>query len=195
MGGIKLLILRIMKKIITWLINLVLALLVVLGVVLLFSMIPLRGNYKLLVVTSGSMEPLISTGSVVVVRPTDHYQVGDVITYRARGNVEKDKIVTHRIIDVEWVGGAEDSYVVKGDANETADPYPIKKSEVIGKYYYKVAGIGYIVGYAKTLPGIVVIIVLATIIIYEETKKIKKEIFKIRKNNKPKKRAKNDKKN
>ncbi len=45
------------------------------------SMFPIPGNYKLLIVQSGSMEPNIHTGSVVVVKPAENYKAGDVITF------------------------------------------------------------------------------------------------------------------
>src|SRR5699024_10647649 len=72
-------------------------------------------GYELKTVLSGSMEPLIQTGSVIVVRQTDgtdHFQEGDIVTFVT----EEKLLVTHRIIEVE---GAE--YITKGDNNNGPD--------------------------------------------------------------------------
>ena len=64
------------------------------------------------VVLSGSMEPEIPTGSVVVVDGRKkEWNPGDVITYR-RGNM----VVTHRIVEK-----SEEGYCTKGDANAEED--------------------------------------------------------------------------
>lgn len=64
------------------------------------------------VVLSGSMEPEIPTGSVVVVDGRKkEWNPGDVITYR-RGNM----VVTHRIVEK-----SEEGYYTKGDANAEED--------------------------------------------------------------------------
>ncbi|MCD5396329.1 MAG: signal peptidase I [Candidatus Pacebacteria bacterium] len=85
---------------------------------LVVSLLPLPGNYKILVVQSGSMEPSIKTGSVVVVKPASDYKVGDVITF---GPFSKTKPPTaHRIYQIKEKNG-QIVYITKGDANNSPD--------------------------------------------------------------------------
>ena len=135
-------------------------------------------------VKTGSMTPEIKIGSVVFTTPANSYGVGDIITYSISGG--KDNI-THRIVEV---GGEGDNsyYVTKGDANNTADIDKVLASQVVGKVNYRVPYLGYFLQYVKTLPGLVIIIIIpATIIVYEETRKIKKEAKTILANRRAKK--------
>lgn len=74
-----------------------------------------------LIVTSGSMEPAISTGSIVFVaeRPAASVTRGDVITFDPPGPTGR---VTHRVVDRErWQGGWY--FTTRGDANPTDDEW------------------------------------------------------------------------
>lgn len=86
------------------------------------------------VVMSGSMEPTIPTGSIVVVdgRKKERKQ-GDVITYR-RGNM----VVTHRIVEKR-----EEGYCTKGDSNEEEDTGIVSEGQVIGNVITVLPWIGY----------------------------------------------------
>ena len=82
------------------------------------------GAAQLLTVVSGSMEPTLPLGSLVVVVPraADAVRVGDVITFSPPG--DNTRTVTHRIVDVQ---GRGDELVVhtRGDANPVADPWTL----------------------------------------------------------------------
>ena len=82
---------------------------------------------RLLVVVSGSMEPAIPVGSLIVVRERDEYVAGEVISFVSSNKA----IITHRILRVETSGG-KIKYITKGDRNEEEDRKPV--------YYEKVAG-------------------------------------------------------
>ena len=59
----------------------------------------IMGN-QLMLVLSGSMEPKIETGSVVGVRSIEDktsLNKGDIITFYSP--IQKDKIITHRIVE------------------------------------------------------------------------------------------------
>jgi signal peptidase I len=72
-----------------------------------------------LVVRSGSMEPTIHTGAMVLVRtvPASDIRVGDVVAVERPDHTR----VTHRVMSVEH-HGATAALVLKGDANEDPDP-------------------------------------------------------------------------
>ena len=78
-------------------------------------------------VISGSMEPTLSVGSIVYVKPVNfiELQEGDVIAFNAGASV-----VTHRITNID----ADDMLITtKGDANEGEDFTPVAYTNVIGK--------------------------------------------------------------
>lgn len=164
-----------MKKAWNIITNAVLIFILLVGIMALVSLLPFKGNYKILAVMSGSMEPTLPMGGVVVVKPADQYNIDEIITFESQNSKQSQKYTTHRIVKMNQ-GGQQDYFYTKGDANETSDTNYIKKDQIIGKVILSVALVGYIIGYAKTLPGVVIIIVLATIIIYEEIKKIRSEV-------------------
>ncbi|MBP9727859.1 MAG: signal peptidase I [Candidatus Moranbacteria bacterium] len=151
------------------------AVVAVVALFLLSSALPIPGGIKTFVVQSGSMEPAIGTGSVVVVKPAEQYQVGDVITFGPRSKTKPP--TTHRIVEVKDDG----NYVTRGDANEDTDMRTVSRYEVIGKVLFSVPFVGYAVATAQKPWGFVLIIgIPAGIIIWEELNKIWIEIKKRR---------------
>ena len=129
------------------------------------------------IVKSGSMEPKIHTGSIVIDHTDPNYRLKDVITFKVQGS--KDT-VTHRIVKIESTNG-QTSYQVKGDANKTPDPDPVLKRNVVGREVLTVPFLGYLIAFIRTLPGLIVFIIIpALIIVSEEIGNIKKEVSKIR---------------
>lgn len=123
-------------------------------------------------VKSGSMEPQIKKGSVVFTQPAQEYKVGDVITYQISNGSD---YVTHRLVEVSK-DADKVYYKTKGDANSSEDFAKVAQDKVVGKVTLHVNYVGYFVQYVKTLPGLVILIIIpATVIIYEEARKIKKE--------------------
>lgn len=145
---------------------------VAVGLLLLASALPIPGGIKTFVVQSGSMEPAIRTGAVVVVKPMAEYVVGDVITFGPRSKTKSP--TTHRIIEVKDGG-----FVTRGDANNGEDMRTVSRFEIIGKVLFSVPYVGYAVATAQKPWGFGLIIVIpAVLIIYEEAQKIRQELKK-----------------
>lgn len=135
-------------------------------------------GFKLFTVQSGSMEPSIRTGSVIISTPSENYQTGDIITYRTDETNPK-ATVTHRLVDIIEEEG-QIMYVTKGDANDAADPNRILSSQLVGRVALSVPFLGYPVAFAQTQTGLIIMIIIpATLIIYSELVVIKDEIIKI----------------
>lgn len=83
---------------------------------------PQTGLYRTLTVLTGSMEPSIGSGAVVIVTPQSpsDIRVGQVLTYEAP--IADRRVVTHRVIEVREPG-MHPVIVTKGDANSHADPW------------------------------------------------------------------------
>jgi signal peptidase I len=116
---------------------------IVLGVVILTTLFVLWGNKKgweFDVVLSGSMEPKIHVGGLVVIKPVniDTLQVGDIISFKVP---DATTPVCHRITDVQFVRGFK-YFETKGDANEEPDEYLTLANDVNGRsvFYIPYAG-------------------------------------------------------
>jgi signal peptidase I len=157
-------------------VNTFLFLLIIIGLLVVFSFIPIPGNYKVFTVQSGSMEPKIHTGSLIIVKFMDDYFVGDIVTRRT----DDPKVtVTHRIYSKEEIDG-QTAFKTKGDANDVPDEEMFIKKAIVGKEFLAIPYIGYPISYAKTIPGLILLIIIpAVIIVYDEMNKIKNEIQKI----------------
>ena len=83
------------------------------------------GHWKAGPVVSGSMEPTIHTGSVVLTErvPVDDLAVGDIVMFQRPD--EADEQVVHRIAQLE---PSQDGPIIrtKGDANATEDPWQVR---------------------------------------------------------------------
>ncbi len=143
------------------------------------SMLPIPGNIEIKIVKSGSMEPTILTGSIVVVKPAASYAKNDIITF---GEDTKQQIpTTHRIIDIQGDFSTL-TYITKGDANEEADGTPITQRDIIGKVVFWVPYMGYVLDFARQPIGFTLMIgIPAGIIILDELIRIFNEVRGMRK--------------
>ena len=118
----------------------------VLAGLLLALTLPRLFGMPVLVVLSGSMEPEIATGDVVVesrISPLAA-RVGDVVTFRDPERPER--LITHRVRSMRETGG-EVSFTTKGDANNTVESWQIPRHGSIGRVEYRVPKLGYVVAW------------------------------------------------
>ena len=149
---------------------------VIIASLLIISVFPITGNIKFMVVQSGSMEPAIKMGSIIMVKPVKEYKIGDVITFGEATKVQES--TTHRIYNIKVIN-EKLVYITKGDANNTPDTREIKKSEIIGKVFFNIPYLGYAVDFTRKPLGLALIIIVpATVIIGDEIKKIYGEVKK-----------------
>lgn len=147
------------------------------GLALLFlgTKVDLLG-YQVKVVKSGSMEPSIATGGIVIIAPQPEYKTGDVITFGE--DTARAVPVTHRIVEM-YGGGRQAIFTTKGDANEEADRDPVRAHEVIGKVVYTVPYVGMVIDFARTPLGFALLIGFpALVIILDEFASIVWEVRK-----------------
>lgn len=108
------------------------------------------------VVLSGSMEPTISPGDVVIVSsvPASSIEAKDIITYRRSTTAPP---VTHRVLEVVDTGDGLE-FVTKGDANEDADPTRVSERNLLGSVSYVIPYVGYVVQFANTRLGQIILV-------------------------------------
>lgn len=107
---------------------------VLLGFILLLALSRFT-SYEVLVVRSGSMEPVINTGGIVVVdREARLPPVGTIASFR---DVD-GSVVTHRVVDMD---GAR--YITRGDANSSNDVTVRSTAAVYGSVVLALPLLGY----------------------------------------------------
>jgi len=163
---------------------------IIVGLTFLVSLLPVKNNYKVFSVMSGSMEPAIRTGSLIFSQPFNSYEVGDIITFHPDSASNKKNTTTHRISGKKQQNDGMTVFTTKGDANNANDSGEIQRDQIVGKYIFKIPYLGYLLAFIKTLTGLVLVIIIpATIIIYEEFKKITHEAKNISKLRREKRRS------
>ena len=156
--------------------------LIIIAISVAFIAFPQFGN-KALIVRSGSMQPAIDVGSIVVTRPIENgtYSKGDIIAFRSEKNSET--LITHRVVSVEK-GPDGTFYKTKGDANEEVDGWSVSEKNVLGKVGLTIPYAGRVLTFAKSDIGFPTLIIFpALLVIALESWTIIKEIRK-RKSNK-----------
>lgn len=129
----------------------------------------LGGDTRFEPVLSGSMEPSMPVGSIVIIKPIDtqSLKIGDVICYHASDSM----LITHRIIEVNEAG-----FITKGDANEEADLKIVNQKDIVGSAVLSLPFIGYLGSFIRTPIGFTLLLVLpACSAIILEVKTIIKE--------------------
>ena len=109
------------------------------------------------VVLSGSMEPAMSPGDVVIVDASGPVEAGDVITYRTGADTVP---TTHRVVGVQDGG-----YETKGDANGNADTGLVGPEAVIGRVVLTIPLVGHVILWANTPVGYVTLVVAPLVLL------------------------------
>lgn len=112
-------------------------------------------GYSCYYVLTQSMEPEIKAGDMILGRSVEAeaLQVGDIITYRGEVDPLRDKIITHKIIEIK-----DGLITTQGVANDTADP-PIQASQVLSRYAGTIPYAGKIFSLINSKLGFIFLIV------------------------------------
>jgi signal peptidase len=96
-------------------------------------------RYYTIAVATGSMQPNIKIGDVVIIDqkyPIEKLKVGQILAYKF-----ENKIIVHRIVKI-IISEGEYFIYTQGDANNSIDDYSISKDMVLGKVDKKIPYIG-----------------------------------------------------
>jgi signal peptidase len=110
--------------------------------------LPSASGHRSLTVLTGSMEPTLETGSVVVdemIAPTEA-RIGDIVTFTDPAH--PDRLITHRLRSAS-VEGDTVHMVTKGDANDAPERWDIDTSGQIGRVKFHVP----LLGHARAMVG------------------------------------------
>ena len=160
-------------------------------------------GYRSYVIASNSMYPVLEYGDVILVKDIsfDDIEIGDIITYQGNNGELKNKIITHEVIDINYVNDVR-VLVTKGRANKGVDPY-VYPEQIYGKFFYKYTIISFVSKIVRNKFGFVLFIfipfgilfVLEFINMVKETKRreleklVKAQLEELRKINDDSKKA------
>lgn len=116
--------------------------------------VPMPFGYGASVVLSGSMEPTLSVGDLLIIQVQEHYETGDVVVYQS-GKTP----VVHRIMEVDG-----ESVTTRGDANNTNDePFPI--TAIKGEVIRVIPRVGHVLWALKSPVATIVLLVAAVLLV------------------------------
>lgn len=125
-------------------------------------------GYTVFSVQSDSMEPLFFEDDLIVVRctkPTDRFEVGDVVSYHTYDKAGTRFVNTHRVVKV-LKGETRDRYLTQGDNAPQMDEKKLSSNNILGVYTGKrVSGLGKVIDFINSPTGVLLCVVIPSAII------------------------------
>ena len=92
-------------------------------------------------VATGSMEPTVAVGDVVVTCPSsaDNLHEGDIVRYHKGAPT-----VIHRIVACTQDENGGLAFITQGDSNNTPDADPVLPEQILGKVIFNIPKLGYL---------------------------------------------------
>lgn len=127
--------------------------------------VPKIGGFCPLIVLTGSMEPEISSGDLIICKQIDgsKVQVGDVLAFFDPDSTGT-AVLTHRVTQITEQDGAL-AFITKGDANNTEDRTPVPADNLVGQYQFKISGAGNVAMFMQTTAGLVVCVIVPLVLL------------------------------
>ena len=152
--------------------GIVAVLVVVMTVLTVFSMVFNRDGtasvfgVQAYVVQSDSMTPEFAAGDVIFSEEVNPEELvaGDIITFISRDSASYGQTITHCIREVTTHNG-ELAFITYGIATGVDDGTPAVASDVLGRYTFRIAGLGSFFEFLKSVPGYIVCILLPFLVI------------------------------
>ncbi|MDX9871493.1 MAG: signal peptidase I [Clostridia bacterium] len=116
--------------------------------------LPKAGGFSQLIVISGSMQPALQVGDLIIIKEQNRYQLDDIVTYRT-----EKSLITHRIVEL-----MDSQAVLQGDANNVPDK-AIPVSAIEGKVVLRIPYAGDVLLFARTPRGLSIIILGALVLL------------------------------
>lgn len=111
-------------------------------------------HVRILNVQTGSMQPTFRPGDALIMQQIPQSQIdrGMIVAYHS--SHYDNQLVTHRVVQTNAT-----SLRTKGDALSTIDPM-VAKSQVSGRVVTVLPGLGKLLGFIQTVPGLIVCVYL-----------------------------------
>ncbi len=99
-------------------------------------------GYSFFRVSTGSMEPAIPIGAIILTQKTDieDIQIDDVVSFYSKEAYMQGSIITHRVVERDLGSDGKVRLTTRGDANSSADIYYVDGDNLIGRLVWNSAG-------------------------------------------------------
>ena len=163
------------KKIVNNIVNVILVIAIILAAISTYiSFVSTSGNgvpsifgVSVLSIQTDSMYPTLKMGDLIIdttVRDASKLRPGDIITFWT--NIEGNRVLnTHRISQV-YQFGDNLKFMTSGDRDGTLDPIDVHESEIVGKYQFRIPGVGKVVDYLQTKVGFFILVIIPVLIFF-----------------------------
>ena len=105
--------------------------------ILAFNYIPFLSKIQHYVIATGSMEPIISVGDLVLIDDSvskDDLNIGDIIAFRVVVNAAgTEVVVVHYIADIEYDNDGERTFLTKPHISEDLDDWVLSDDDIVGR--------------------------------------------------------------
>lgn len=163
------------RKIANTIINVILVIAIILAAVCTYvsfvstsgSGVPSILGIQMFSIQTDSMYPVLLPGDLIFDRAVDDpatLQKGDIITYWTVINGER-VLNTHKIHEI-YDGGDYRIFETIGENNEAVDPLMVHESEVVGKYWFRIEGVGKAFDFLQTPTGFLLLVVVPVFIFF-----------------------------
>lgn len=161
------------RKVLSTIINIVLVVAIVLVVIATYvsyvstsgSGVPSILGMRLFSIQTDSMYPTLKPGDMVIgkgIKDTKALKVDDIITYWTV--IDGERVLnTHRIVEI-YDGNGYLIFATKGDNNSTVDTLTVHESEIVGKYSFRIGGLGKVFDFLKTSKGFFFVVIIPVLI-------------------------------
>lgn len=142
-------------------------------------------GYSFFRVVTGSMEPSISVGELLLTQKDDisDVEIGDVISFRSQSPDMIGSIITHRVVQITKDEAGNALLLTKGDNNLSVDAYYVSKSNYVGTVIWNSGDslLSGILNFFSNKFGFLSCIafpclLIATLVLRDNVNKIKKDI-------------------
>ncbi len=163
------------RKIISTIINVILVIAIILAAVCTYlsfvstsgSGVPSIFGVQMFSIQTDSMYPVLMPGDLIFDRAVEDpstLQKGDIITYWTVINGER-VLNTHKIHEI-YDGGDYLIFATIGENNPSVDSLTVHESEVVGKYWFRLGGVGKVFDYLQTSTGFLLLVVIPVFIFF-----------------------------
>ncbi len=161
------------RKALNAIINTVLVIAIILAVLATYvSFVSTSGNgvpnvlgLRLFSIQTDSMYDTLLPGDLVVdtaIKDPADLQKEDIITYWTV--IDGERVLnTHRIVEI-YDGNGYLIFATKGDNNSSVDTLTVHEAEIVGKYAFRIPGVGKVFDYLQTSTGFLLVVVIPVVI-------------------------------
>lgn len=143
-------------------------------------------GYSVFRVVTGSMEPTIPTGALLLSGPAEieELEKGDIICFRSQSAQLLGQVITHRIIEIYTNEEGESYLETRGDANTVSDGYFVTEDNLVGEVVWYsgsenifakvVSGLSNRIGFFSFI--VIPVLVFSAMLLKDSVKNIHKEL-------------------